>query len=143
MAKAKKKKLSLDELLEEALVKEEDKPYEVPGNWVWTKLDNIVSICTGKQDANYGTENGKYYFFTCAAEPIRCDGYSFEGESILLAGNGANVGLALYYNGKFEAYQRTYVIQAIGHLEKERYNPSLKTSYGYCQSFCKVGRRSI
>lgn len=111
MAKVKKDKLPLEELLEQALVKEEDRPYEVPKNWVWTRLDNIVSICTGKRDANYGNENGEYYFFTCAAQPIRCDGYSFEGESILLAGNGANVGLALYYNGKFEAYQRTYVIQ--------------------------------
>ncbi len=108
----KKQDLSLEERLEQALVPESEQPYKVPENWVWTKLDNIVSITTGKKDANYGTVNGKYLFFTCAAEPIRCEGFSFEGESILLAGNGANVGLALYYNGQFEAYQRTYVIQA-------------------------------
>jgi type I restriction enzyme S subunit len=107
-----KEKLSFDEMLDRALVRDEDKPYEIPENWVWVKLGSLVDIRTGKKDANYGDENGRYYFFTCAAEPIRCNGYSFEGESILLAGNGANVGLALYYDGKFEAYQRTYVLQS-------------------------------
>lgn len=48
MAKAKKKKLSLEELLEEAIVKEEDRPYEVPENWVWTKLGNIIKVSSGK-----------------------------------------------------------------------------------------------
>lgn len=112
MARANKKKLSLEELLEQSIIKEEEKSYKIPNNWIWTKLDNIVSICTGKKDANYGCEDGIYPFFTCASEPIKCEGYSFDGESILLPGNGANVGVALYYNGKFEAYQRTYVIQS-------------------------------
>ncbi|OBR90011.1 type-1 restriction enzyme EcoKI specificity protein [Clostridium ragsdalei P11] len=48
MARAKKKKLSLEELLEEAIVKKEDRPYEVPENWVWTKLGNIIKVSSGK-----------------------------------------------------------------------------------------------
>ena len=36
MAKEKIKK-SLDELLDEALVKEEEWPYKVAENWVWTR----------------------------------------------------------------------------------------------------------
>ncbi len=47
MAKGKKKQLSLEEMLEEAIVKEEDRPYEVPGNWVWTRLGNIAQIVGG------------------------------------------------------------------------------------------------
>jgi type I restriction enzyme S subunit len=47
MAKAKKKKLSLEELLEEAIVKEEDRPYEVPENWVWTKINSISDFERG------------------------------------------------------------------------------------------------
>lgn len=147
MAK-KKEKLSLEELLEQVLVKGEDRPYEVPSNWVWTKLDNIVNICTGKKDANYGCENGQYNFFTCAAEPIKCNGYSFEGESILLAGNGANVGLALYYSGKFEAYQRTYVIQPKSNINLKyifyhfkcfwkEYNSDKQ--YGSATNYIKIG----
>jgi len=41
MAK-KKKEMTVEEMLEEALVKEEEWPYEVPGNWVWTRLGNLA-----------------------------------------------------------------------------------------------------
>ncbi|MCY7946529.1 restriction endonuclease subunit S [Bacillus atrophaeus] len=33
-----KKKKNIEELLEEAVVPDEEQPYEVPENWVWTKL---------------------------------------------------------------------------------------------------------
>lgn len=79
-------------------------------NFEKIKLKDLVKIVTGKKDANYGSEDGDYLFFTCSKEPIRCKDYSFEGESILLAGNG-NIGNINYYDGKFEAYQRTYVLQ--------------------------------
>ncbi len=83
---------------------------KLPSNWQVKSLGDICNITTGNKDVNEGDSNGEYPFFTCAAEPLRSAGYSFDGESILLPGNGANVGLALYYNGKFEAYQRTYVL---------------------------------
>jgi len=79
-------------------------------SWCWINLIEICDIKTGKKDVNEGNPIGAYNFFTCAAEPLKSHTYSFEGESILLPGNGANVGLALYYNGKFEAYQRTYIL---------------------------------
>jgi len=111
MAKGKKKEeLSIEEKLERALVPVEEQPYEVPENWRWSKLEFLADIKTGKKDANYGCEEGEYYFFTCASEPIRCPGYSFDGKAILLAGNGDISNISLY-NGKFEAYQRTYVLE--------------------------------
>ncbi|MDF2590895.1 MAG: restriction modification system specificity domain protein [Clostridia bacterium] len=97
-------------LLEEALVPVEEQPNGVPHNWIWIRLKNTVDVRTGKKDANYGTEDGIYPFFTCASEPIKSPDYSFDDEVVLLPGNGANVGLALYYKGKFEAYQRTYIL---------------------------------
>ena len=90
-----------------------DAPYELPEGWEWCRLPECVSIVTGKKDANYGTPDGKYLFFTCAEQPLRCDDYSFEGESLLLPGNGANVGQVIYYDGQFEVYQRTYILQKI------------------------------
>ena len=130
MARGKKKEeMSLEEKLEQALVPVEEQPYEVPGNWCWVRLDGLVSIVTGKKDANYGSKNGEYTFFTCASEPIRCGGYSFEGESLLLPGNGANVGQVFYYDGKFEAYQRTYVLQSLAD------NINLKYLYYQIQGF--------
>lgn len=106
MAKAKSKKITL----EEALVPVEEQPYEVPENWCWVKLSYIADIRTGRKDANYGNEDGEYYFFTCASEPIRCDDYSYDCKAILLAGNG-DIGNISIYEGKFEAYQRTYIVE--------------------------------
>jgi type I restriction enzyme, S subunit len=79
-----------------------------PG-WDAKILGNLCNIQTGKKDANEGSDKGIYPFFTCAADHIHSDTYSFDAEAILIAGN-ANVGQAKYYRGKFEAYQRTYVL---------------------------------
>ena len=82
---------------------------EIPEGWGVARLDQL-QIATGKRDANFGTENGKYDFWTTANSPIKADEFSFEGKAILIAGNGN-----FYVNftdGKFEAYQRTYVIQS-------------------------------
>ena len=71
-------------------------------------LGNFFPVVTGKKDANYSTENGQYPFFTCSQRILKAPGYSFEGKAILLAGNGDfNVKRC---DGKFEAYQRTYVL---------------------------------
>ena len=113
MAKGKKKEsLTPEERLQATLVPESEQPYKVPGNWRWTFLKPISKIRTGKKDANYGSIDGEYPFFTCAAEPIRCHGYSFDCNAILLAGNG-DINNISRYNGKFEAYQRTYVVEII------------------------------
>ena len=82
---------------------------EIPEGWGVARLDQL-QIATGKRDANFGTEHGKYDFWTTANSPIKADEFSFEGKAILIAGNGN-----FYVNftdGKFEAYQRTYVIQS-------------------------------
>lgn len=74
------------------------------------KLGNYVNIKTGKLDANASSVNGKYPFFTCATTPLKIDSYSYDCECALVAGNGdLNV---KYYNGKFDAYQRTYIIES-------------------------------
>jgi len=79
----------------------------VPEGWKKLSLPEIAPIVTGKKDANFGTENGQYLFFTCAQEPIKAPAYSFDCDAVILAGNGDfNVKL---YRGQFEAYQRTYV----------------------------------
>ena len=80
----------------------------VPEGWKKEKLGNLLPIVTGKKDANFGTKDGLYPFFTCSQEPIKAPSYSFDANAILLAGNGdLNVKI---YRGKFEAYQRTYVL---------------------------------
>ena len=73
------------------------------------KLSEICSIRTGKKDVNYSTEDGLYPFFTCWEKVYNAPDYSFDWSAILIAGNG-DVGACKKYDGKFEAYQRTYVL---------------------------------
>ena len=76
------------------------------------KIGDLTKIKTGKLDANVSSEDGKYPFFTCSKEPLKISTYSYDCECVLVAGNGdLNV---KYYNGKFDAYQRTYIIEANG-----------------------------
>ena len=76
----------------------------------WKKLGNLCTIKTGKLNANAQVENGEYPFFTCDANPYKIDKYAFDTEALLLSGNGSQVGHLNYYKGKFNAYQRTYVL---------------------------------
>ena len=75
------------------------------------KLGNLAHfIKTGKLDANAEEKSGLYPFFTCDATPKTINTYAFDMEAILISGNGSRVGHVHYYSGKFNAYQRTYVI---------------------------------
>ena len=76
------------------------------------RLGDLTKIKTGKLDANASSPDGEYPFFTCSRESLRIKTYSYDCECVLVAGNGdLNV---KYYNGKFDAYQRTYIIEDNG-----------------------------
>ena len=81
------------------------------GEWEVRRLGDVARITTGKKDVNEGNPAGQYPFFTCARAHTFSDKFSFDCEAILIAGNG-EVGNLNYFNGKFEAYQRTYVLQS-------------------------------
>ena len=89
--------------------------------WAAKPLEGIATIRTGKRDANHQVENGPYPFYTCAFGQFRSPTFSFEGASIILPGNGANVGKVFFHNGKFEAYQRTYVINELSQAINPRF----------------------
>jgi len=79
--------------------------------WEEKTLGEIVNIKTGKLNANAMVEDGEYPFFTCSREIFSIDIYAFDCEAILLAGNNASGDFNVkHYKGKFNAYQRTYVI---------------------------------
>jgi restriction endonuclease S subunit len=84
---------------------------EIPANWDIQNIGDLCSIKTGKLDVNQADEGGKYPFFTCAEKIYRINTHAFDAEAVLVAGNGFfNV---KYYKGKFNAYQRTYVLADI------------------------------
>ncbi|MEX5833129.1 restriction endonuclease subunit S [Staphylococcus saprophyticus] len=75
-------------------------------------LSEICDYKTGRLNSNAAVDNGKYKFFTCAPKPLTIDSYSYDDNVILLAGNNANGIFHINrFNGKFDAYQRTYIIK--------------------------------
>ena len=75
------------------------------------KWNDVFTTTTGKLDSNASDEKGTYPFFTCSKEVLRIDTFAFDQEALLLAGNNAAGKYDVkYYNGKFNAYQRTYVL---------------------------------
>lgn len=79
--------------------------------WKSVKLGDVCShIATGKLDANAMVANGMYRFYTCAREYYYINEYAYDTEALLISGNGSNVGYIHYYKGRFNAYQRTYVL---------------------------------
>jgi type I restriction enzyme S subunit len=80
--------------------------------WRTSTLGDLVSFKTGKLDSNAAVLDGDYPFFTCSQETLRTNTFSFDTECVLLAGNNANGIFPLkYFSGKFDAYQRTYIIR--------------------------------
>ena len=99
--------------------------------------NQLCSILTGKQDSNFSKPDGIYEFFTCSNETLYCDDFAFNGSSVLIAGNGDfNV---KHFSGKFNAYQRTYVL-----IPDEKYYSVLYWSaFEKVNSFKKNSRGSI
>jgi type I restriction enzyme S subunit len=86
---------------------------ETPEGWEVGELKDITNFTTGKLDSNAEVINAKYPFYTCAAEPTTTDTYAYDDTVILIAGNNASGNFHINrYKGKFNAYQRTYIITA-------------------------------
>lgn len=84
---------------------------KIPKGWKVEHLVDNCDIVTGKLNSNASVEDGEYSFFTCAKENFKTNTYSFDCEAILLAGNNAIGDFSVkYFSGKFDVYQRTYVI---------------------------------
>jgi len=79
------------------------------GEWKEVRLGDNCAITTGHKDVNIAVPNGQYNFYTCSRDVYKANTYSFDTEAILIAGNG-DVGNLHYHKGKFEVYQRTYVL---------------------------------
>ena len=108
------KKTLMHKLFTEGLRNEPQKQTEigpVPESWEVIPLGELVSFVTGKLNSNAAVEGGEYPFFTCSKQTFWIDRYAFNTEAILLSGNNAQAIYSVkYFKGKFNAYQRTYVI---------------------------------
>jgi len=82
---------------------------EIPQNWTIRRLKFLTNISTGEKNTEDKKSNGCYPFFVRSQQPERIDTYSYDGEAILTAGDGAGVGKIYHYvDGKFDYHQRVY-----------------------------------
>ena len=94
--------------------------------------NNVFNTRTGKLDSNAATENGKYPFFTCSKDILYIDDFGFDQEALLLAGNNAAGKYDVkYYKGKFNAYQRTYVLTLRGNWSYQLFRYQLEDKLEY------------
>lgn len=119
----------LDELIKARYVEMfYDKGYPV------LKWNDVFNTTTGKQDSNAAVDGGAYPFFTCSKEVLRIDDYAFEEEALLLAGNNAAGKYDVkYYSGKFNAYQRTYVLTLKENWSYRLFQYQLEDKLAYLQ----------
>jgi type I restriction enzyme S subunit len=90
-------------------------PVTNPKGWDKKTFFNVFNTKTGKLDSNAASDTGIYPFFTCAKDELRIDSYSYDDEVLLLAGNNAaGIFDVKHYKGKFDAYQRTYILTIQG-----------------------------
>ncbi|GAA7714102.1 hypothetical protein HpBT013_08820 [Helicobacter pylori] len=80
----------------------------IPNDFEVKTLGELTQLKVGNKNANHSSNKGKYPFFTCSNNPLRCETYQFEGKHIVISGNGNFY--VTHYDGKFDAYQRTYVV---------------------------------
>jgi type I restriction enzyme S subunit len=86
-------------------------PVTNPKGWEVKSFGDLLNFTTGKLDSNAAVVGGEYPFFTCSRQNLTIDHYAFDQEALLLAGNNASADYSVkHYCGKFNAYQRTYVI---------------------------------
>jgi type I restriction enzyme S subunit len=112
----------------------------IPASWEIGTLADLANITTGKLDSNTEVLGGEYPFFTCAKNPTRIDNYAFDDNVILIAGNNANGNFHVNrYNGKFNAYQRTYIITSKSNIDLEYLYQVLKEA---TKSFKSQGKGS-
>ena len=79
-------------------------------DWQEKKLGEMCLIITGKLNADAVVKHGKYRFYTCAKDYFFINKFAFDTNALIISGNGAHVGYVHHYNGKFNAYQRTYIL---------------------------------
>ena len=90
---------------------------QIPAHWDVRRFKFLCKITTGERNTEDKHEEGKYPFFVRSQTPERINSYSFDGEAVLTAGDGAGVGKIYHYiNGKFDFHQRVYKFSDFRHV---------------------------
>lgn len=90
---------------------------DVPKHWELVRTRYLCNLCTGGKDTINRVDDGKYPFYVRSPKVERIDTYSFDGEAILMAGDGVGAGKVFHYAvGKFDYHQRVYNFHNFKHV---------------------------
>lgn len=92
---------------------------EIPEHWEIVCLKRLSKISTGNQDTQDSTPDGKYPFFVRSPKVEKSNRYTFEGPSILMAGDGVGAGKIFHLaDNKFACHQRVYCINQLSKINR-------------------------
>lgn len=90
---------------------------DVPKHWELVRTRYLCNLCTGSKDTINRVDDGKYPFYVRSPKVERINTYSFDGEAILMAGDGVGAGKVFHYAvGKFDYHQRVYNFHNFKHV---------------------------
>ena len=93
---------------------------EIPEHWEQKRLRFLCNIKTGDKDTIDREDNGKYPFYVRSPKIEHINSFSFDGEAVLMAGDGVGAGKVFHYGkGKFGCHQRVYIIYNFKNVEGE------------------------
>lgn len=82
---------------------------QIPISWKETRLKYLCAVQTGNEDTQNANPDGEYPFYVRSPIIERCDRFTFDGEGILVAGDGAGAGRIFHHAfGKYAVHQRVY-----------------------------------
>ena len=82
---------------------------EIPSHWELLRMRFLCDMITGDKDTVNKVDDGNYPFYVRSPQIERINSYSFDGEAVLMAGDGVGAGKVVHYaNGKFDFHQRVY-----------------------------------
>lgn len=92
----------------------------IPEHWMTRRMRYLCKIKTGDKDTINRVDEGKYPFYVRSPKVERINSYTFDGEAVLMAGDGVGAGKVFHYvNGKFGCHQRVYIFHDIKNINGE------------------------
>ena len=124
MARGKKKEsLTPEECLQAALVPESEQPYQVPTNWCWTRIGDILRLQAGKNisASKISKSRSQEASFPCfGGNGVRgyVERYNYDGEFPIIGRQGALCGNVNWASGKFYATEHAVVVECSSNISK-------------------------
>ncbi len=88
---------------------------QIPLNWKECRLKFLCLITTGNEDTQNSDPDGEFPFYVRSPIIEKSKKYTFDGEGILVAGDGAGAGRIFHHAyGKYAVHQRVYRLYNFG-----------------------------